>query len=58
MVSFGYNFVCNADLLEKFKSGAPLNGLKYVKEKSQIWEYLYGQSPVGYVDTSIFEPPK
>jgi len=36
LISFGTHFVCNKDLVQKFKNGTPLNGLHNVKDFSKL----------------------
>lgn len=58
MASFGVLYVCNDNLVEKFRTGAPLNGLEHVEDKSKIFsEYFYGSAtPIGYTDLSVYAP--
>lgn len=56
LVSFGSLFVCNADLVKKFETGATLNGFQHIKDHSKIPAYLYMNGPIGYLDTSVYEP--
>ena len=57
LVSFGTHFVCNKDLVHRFKNGTPLNGLHNVKDFSKLQAvYFYGNSALGYTDLSPYEP--
>jgi N-ethylmaleimide reductase len=58
LVSFGYLFVTNADLVTKFKTGQRLNEIKYVEDKSKVGLYLYHnpKGTLGYTDLSVYEP--
>jgi hypothetical protein len=52
--------VTNSDLVEKFKTGAVLNHIKYCKDKAKVYHnYLYGDhtaGAIGYTDLSVYEP--
>ena len=57
MVSFGELFVCNDNLVTKFKTGAVLNESKYCAPADR-YRYFYFEAELGYTDLSVFEPPK
>eukprot|EP00347_Sterkiella_histriomuscorum_P001145 403373155 len=59
LVSYGILYVCNDNLVEKFKNGTPLNNLQHVKEPSKIFtHYFYNPASgaTGYTDLSVYEP--
>lgn len=56
MVSFGWLYVANNDLVEKFGSGAPLNNAIYAKENILFTQLAYGKGPRGYTDLSDYVP--
>ncbi|CDW86132.1 nadh:flavin oxidoreductase [Stylonychia lemnae] len=56
LVSFGTHFVCNNDLVQRFKNGTPLRGLQNVKDMSKLQAvYFYGNTALGYTDLSPYE---
>ena len=57
LCSFGRLYVCNDNLVERFKTGAPLNGLQHVKDQSKLFSvYFYGNGALGYTDLSVYSP--
>ena len=56
MVAFGWLYVTNADLVEKFATGADLYSYKYVKDPTQIPALVYYGGPAGYTDLSVYKP--
>jgi hypothetical protein len=58
MVSFGIPYVCNDNLVERFKTGAPLNSIEYCDPTKLVRYYYVYEGPLGYLDLSVFEPPK
>ena len=54
MISFGWLYVANTDLVEKFASGLPLNNCLNV-EPSMLGAFVYGKGPLGYTDLSMYE---
>lgn len=56
LVSYAMHYLCNADLVERFASGKPLNGLHNVKDFSKVFgTYFLGNGAEGYTDLSVYE---
>ncbi|CDW88259.1 fad fmn-binding family protein [Stylonychia lemnae] len=57
LCSFGISYVCNDNLVERFRTGAPINGLHNVKDFSKLQAvYLYGNTALGYTDLTPYSP--
>lgn len=58
LVAFGWLYVANADLVEKFASGETLNSCKNITDMSQFAQLVYYGGPLGYTDLSVYAPPE
>jgi N-ethylmaleimide reductase len=58
LVSFGWSYVANPDLVEKFKSGATLYSCGNIQDMSNFAAIVYYGGPVGYTDLSVYAPPE
>jgi len=56
LISFGWPYLANADLPEKFASGAPLYSTRYIKDKNEFMGLVYFGGPRGYTDLSVYAP--
>lgn len=56
LISFGTNFICNPDLVERCKEGTPLRHLGNVKDMGKLFTvYFYMGGAEGYTDLSPYE---
>jgi len=56
LVSFGVQFICNGDLVERCRENKPLRHLGNVKDMSKLWMvYFYMGGAEGYTDLSPYE---
>lgn len=56
LVSFGWPYVANPDLVEKFKSGGSLYSCGNIQDMSKFAELVYYGGPLGYTDLSVYAP--
>jgi N-ethylmaleimide reductase len=56
LISFGWPYVANPDLVEKFANGTQLSHVKYIKDMSQFVGLVYYGGPLGYTDLSVYAP--
>lgn len=56
VVTFGWPYLANPDLIEKFKTGAPQNSIKYIKDMSNFAGLVYFGGPLGYTDLTPYSP--
>ena len=57
LIAFGSLFIANDNLVDKFRSGEKLNDIKYC-DKNMLRKYWFAPIKEGYLDLSMFEPPK
>lgn len=58
LVSYGELWVCNDNLVERFEKGLPLNRAMYADPSKLQVDYYFGHTVTGYLDLSVYEPPK
>lgn len=54
MVAFGWLYVCNADLVEKFASNSELNNIENINDPQKIPSLVYYGGALGYTDLSPY----
>jgi N-ethylmaleimide reductase len=54
-VAFGWLYVTNDNLVERFQKDLPLNSKDNIKDKEKAIGYFYGGDHVGYTDLSVYE---
>ena len=54
LISFGWLFVTDDNVVEKIQKGEKFNSTANVKDQSKVAEYLYSHKPEGYSDVSVY----